>query len=552
MNQLKENKRNMALDLNKTATRLKECISSILSRIDLALESITQKDIIFYTFLIALFVMSLAIRLHFSFITPIIREDALFYLNTAEQILQEDFTSWLGIEKIGFSIWESIFILLLGSGEILKDISIVKALSAVTGTLVFIPLALISRKLFNRNVMIISVVLFTFQPWLIKNVELVYTEPLFTLIILTTFYFLLKSTDHRYNLLVASVVASLSFWVRPNGILLLPILLIYAILIRKDIPKWKNRYLVYTVLVFIIVSFPYLCFSWLESSSPTYFDLPSYFFAESLGQAKSPGYEGQSIFQFLATHVPSDILKRELIGLRRTLDAAISNMLIPLVGFAIIGLIYTFRRRCSFIHITYGIWILSFSWRFYLCENPRHFIPLVPLAIILAAFTIVKVSKETKFKYLTISIILCFLVAMSGAQLVKFDRDLQYKGAVWEDGMEWAQWVSTNIEPEQSIFIEEGGDLIRLCSPIRKVKMPLCGNLSATMKALQAEKTNYLAIGDRGYGSPDWVTRPELKEVYFGEYIPKYLELVYTNMDSDSNWKMQIYRINWGKFNNKR
>ena len=546
---MKEDKQNRAVDVNKTATRLKERVLSILSRIDLVLESITHKDIIFYTFLIALFVIALAIRLHFSFILPIIREDALAYLFKAEQILQGDFTPLLE-RGIGLSIWESIFILLLGTGELLKDISLVKALSAITGALLFIPIAFISNRLFNRNVMIISVVLFTFQPWLIKNVAIVYTEPLFTLIILTTFYFLLKSTDHRYYLLLASGVASLSYWVRPNGILLLPIILIYVILIRKDIPKWKTRYLVYIVIVFIIVSFPYLWLRWLEYGSPTYYGVNSDFFAESYEQALSPDYKRQSVFQFLATHAPLYILKREFIGLVKTLNAVISNMLIPTVGFAIIGLIYTFKRKCSFIHITYAIWILIFSWIFYIFSEPRFFIPLVPLAIILAAFTIAKVSKETKYKYLTIFIILIFLVAMSGAQLIKFDRNLQYRAEIWGDGMEWARWVSTNIEPEQSIAIREGGDLIGLCTPnIRLKAIPLCDNLSATIKALQAENTNYLVIGDGGNEPPDWERRPVLKEVYFGEYCPEYLELVYSNTDSDSNWKVQIYMINWSKFN---
>ena len=548
-NELNEAKQNKAVDLNKTVTRLKERVSSILSRIDLALESITHKDIIFYTLLIALFVIALAIRLHFSFIAPIIREDALSYLYKAEDILQGDFTPLLD-RGIGLSIWESTFILLLGSGEILKDISLVQALSAITGTLLFIPIAMISKRLFNRNVMIITVILFTFQPWLIKNAGIAYTEPLFTLILLTTFYFLLKSMDHRYYLLLASVVASLSYWVRPNGILLLPIILIYAILIRKDIPKWKNKYLVYVVLVFIIASFPYLWLRWLEYGSPTYYGPNSHYFAESYEQAWSPDYKRQSISQFLATHPPSYILKREIIGLRRALNAAMSNMLIPTVGFAIIGLIYTFKRKCCFMHITYAIWILIFSWIFFLFRTPRLFIPLVPLAIILAAFTIVKVSKETKFKYLTISIILCFLVAMSGAQLVSFNKDLEQRAEIWGDGMEWARWVSTNIEPEQSIAIREGGDLIWLYNPNTRLKrIPLCDNLSATMKALRAENTNYLLIGDGGNEPPDWERRPVLKEVYFGEYCPEYLESVYSNTDSDSNWKVQIYRINWSEFN---
>lgn len=546
---MKEDEQKKVLDLNKTATRLKEYVSSIISWTDTAVKSATHKDKLFYIFLIALFVIALAIRIHFSFINPIIREDALSYLSKAEEISKGDFTPLLE-RGIGLSIWESIFILLLGSGELLQDISIAKSLSAVTGALLFIPIALISKKLFGRNVMVISVVLFTFQPWMVKNAAIAYTEPLFTLIILTTFYFLLKSVDHRYYLLLASGAASLSYWVRPNGILLLPILLIYVALMQNDIPKWKSRYFIYIIIVFIIVSCPYLLLRWSEYGSPTYYGANSHYFAESYEQAHSPSYERQSVFRFLATHPPSSIVEREIVGLRRALNAAMSNMLIPTVGFAIIGLIYTFKRRCSFIHITYAIWILFFSWIFFLFSTPRLFIPLVPLAIILAAVTIVRVSKQTKLKSLTVCIILIYLVGLSGLELVSLHKSLHETAETWGDGMEWARWVSTNIEPEQSIAIREGGDLIWLHTSNMELKpIPLYNNLSATMMALHAENTNYLVIGDGGGETPDWERRPALKEVYFGEYSPEYLEVVYSNTDSDSNWKVQIYIINWSKFN---
>lgn len=531
------------IDLNKIAARWKSGISDNLSRIDSVLESAMQKDKIFYTVLIVLFVIALAIRIYFSFIIPIIREDALGYLIKAEQILQGDFAPQLGY-GIGLSVWESIFIWLLGSGELLKDISIVKALSAVTGTLLIIPLALIGNKLFNRRVVIISVILFTFQPWLIRNAASAYSEPLFTLILLTTFYFLLKSTDHRYYLFFASGVASFAYWTRPNGMLLLLIILIYAILMQKDIPEWKNRYIIYMILIFILVSSPHLYLRWSAYGSPTYYGTNSNLFADNKEQAGSPNYEGQNVIQFLTTHSPLYILKRQFIGLSRVLDAAMANMLVPVTGFAIIGLILTFKRKYSFIHITYAIWIFVFSWVFSLFNQPRYFIPLVPLATILAAFTIDKVSKQTKLRSLTIFIILFYFIALSGIQLIGLSYELQNRGEILSDGMEWAQWISENIEPDQSIAIREGGDLIRLSSSkIKTEKIPLHDNLSATIESLQEQNTNYLVVGEGGPDLPDWERRPALEEVYFGECCPEYLELTYSNRDSDSRWKVQIYRI---------
>jgi len=544
-----EDSQNSALNFANVTTQLKDYFLNILSRLDFNFDSAIKKDKILFYSLIFLFFIALVIRLHFSFIIPIIREDALEYFYFAKEFSQGNFTPPLD-RGIGLSLWESFFLLLFGSGEILHDINVVKALSAITGTLLFIPIALISNKLFNRKVMIISLVLYTFQPWLIINAASAYTEPLFTLILLLIFYFLLKSTDHIYFLFLASIGLSFLYMTRINGILLLPVILIYTILIRNDIPGWKNRYLIYIILIFIIVLSPYHFLRWFEYGSSTDYGVNSNFFAENAEQAKSPNYEGQSFYQFISTHSPSYILKREGKGLIKTIDASMSNMLLPVVGFSIIGLIFTFKRKCSFIHITYATWIIFFSWIFTLFPVNRFFYPLIPLSIILASLTIAKVSKQTRFRNLTIFSILIFLVLLSGIQLIQFNNMLNYKEEIWKDGMEWTDWIVTNIEPNHTISIREGGDLIELLSDdIIVNQMPQCDNLSATMKLLQEKNTDYLIIGDGGGESPDWERVPVFKEVYFGEYSPEYLELVYSNLDSESKWKVQVYRINWNKFN---
>jgi hypothetical protein len=231
-----------------------------------------------------------------------------------------------------------------------------------------------------------------------------------------------------------------------------------------------------------------------------------------------------------------------------TLDAAMSNMLIPMVGFAIIGLIYTFKRKCIFIHITYIIWIIMFSWIFTLFPTPRYFLPLVPLAIIIAAFAIFKVSEQNKLKSLTIFIILFFFVAISGVELVKSFYSFQEVADIQKDGLEWAEWICTNIEPDQKISMREGGDLIKFYCNRKIEAIPLYDNLSAIMIELHEKNTNYIVIGDGGGESPDWVRRPALNEIYFGESIPEYFELLYSNKDNDSKWEVKIFYINWSKF----
>lgn len=546
---MKENSKSDSFDISAVNIRLKKNAIDFFSHMDFLLESAIKNKKILYSFLFLLFAIALAIRVYTSSLIPIFREDALDYFHIAGQIAQGDFTPPLDL-GIGLSIWESVFLLILGSGEVLHDISIVKILLAITGTILFIPIALISNKLFNKNVMIISLILFTFQPWLIANAAYAYSEPLFTLILLLIFYCLLKSIDHRYFLLLASVGLSFLYMTRINGIIVLPIILLYTILTYNDIPKFEKRYIIYMIVVFIIVLSPYLLMRWVEYGSISDYGVNSNIFAENREQTMSPNYEGQSLCQFLSTHSPLYIIKREIKGLIEVFNSVMSNMLIPTVGFAIIGFILTCKPRFSFIHITYITWILFFSWIFTIFPINRYFLPLIPLAIILAAFTIDKVSKETQYKYLTMVIILIFLISIAGGQLLDFNKNHNNKAELWEDGMEWAKWIAVNNETGQSIAIREGGDLIELFrEDINIVAVPLCDTLTATMEILHEDDVDTLVIGNGGGETPDWERRPVLKDIYFSEHCPEYLELIHSNMDSDSTWKVQVYQINWNKFN---
>ena len=101
---------------------------------------------------------------------------------------------------------------------------IARTVSVFTGTLSIIPLAYIGKFVLDRAGLVVALVLFTFSAPLIELASSGMSESLFTLWILSSWYFSLRSSESQRYLLLSAFFAALAYWVRPNGIFLLPVI----------------------------------------------------------------------------------------------------------------------------------------------------------------------------------------------------------------------------------------------------------------------------------------------------------------------------------------
>ena len=101
-------------------------------------------------------------------------------------------------------------------------------------------------------------ILFAFSSHLITSSTSALTEPLFIFLLLISIYFVIKARENQNYILMASLFGAFAYYVRPNGILILIIILLSFFLLRKEIPNFNYKYIIYILLIFFTVSAPFL------------------------------------------------------------------------------------------------------------------------------------------------------------------------------------------------------------------------------------------------------------------------------------------------------
>lgn len=496
-----------------------------------------------YVYLIFLFIFigTLIIRLSFVGLIPLWREDGHHYLVKAEEILKGDFTpKWA---EIGLPLFYSPFFLIFGSGDILEDLYIAQILQAVIESLILIPLFLIALRFFKWKGAIVASVLFTFWPGLIHWTMHGYTEALFIFLVLFSFYFLIKSEQNRTYLLIASGFAVLAFYVRFNGIFLLPFILVFAWIWRREIPQWNWRWLAYIVLVFILVASPYFA---LRMSSPQYSlegRAARYFFSDDHQQLFDPEFR-PTLSSFLSTHSLRDIFSRGWRGIKIIIqDTYKVNYFLMTLAF--IGLLFFTKKKFLSFHLVFLFYFLGLFWIYAVVRSLRLVLPLVPFAIILSGGLVSKIFEGKKKAGVWMSLVIVFFIFVYGQNFPAIRDRFRGEGEVWGDARKWGMWIAQNIPPGETMAMREGIDIANMQAPQIELKtIPRRGDINEIWSYLENNRINYIAIGSGGLEASDWNRIPVLKQIR-RESLAPFLIRIYS--DENLKWRMEIFRINWDK-----
>ena len=100
---------------------------------------------------------------------------------------------------------------------------LVRIVSLVVSTSTIIPMYLLSKKFFDRRYAILAAGLFSFEPHLNEVTGLAQTEPLFTLALLTSFYFVMREKNDKF-IVFSFILAGVAYWVRPMGLVMIVII----------------------------------------------------------------------------------------------------------------------------------------------------------------------------------------------------------------------------------------------------------------------------------------------------------------------------------------
>ena len=193
-------------------------------------ETFSGKKIVVCLIIIGL--ISLGLKLFLVDFSIPIQSDALEYALHANAINDGQFLQHPQRHS-GWPVLIASFFSLINSENFLDYSNIVRVLSIGIST-VTIPLVyLLGRKFFDKKLSLIAASLFAFEPRLNQISGLGYSEPLFILVIVASFYFILDK-NNRY-VVIPFILTGIIWWIRPNGFMMLLIIsIIYFIYFRNS------------------------------------------------------------------------------------------------------------------------------------------------------------------------------------------------------------------------------------------------------------------------------------------------------------------------------
>jgi len=205
----------------------------------------------YWNLLIILGIVGFIIRLFFIPYQIPITTDGIDYfafsiVSSNEKIFPEGYIS----TNFGWPIFLSIIFSFSEHSDMLKMMDVQRIISSLLSTISIIPIFLILKKFFRKEVALVGVSLFIFDPRIIENSLLGITEPLFIFLITSVIFFVFFKKSKF--LFISFIFAAFASIVRYEGLLLFfPI--IVAFIINRDFEKKSIIKLFLGISAFVII-----------------------------------------------------------------------------------------------------------------------------------------------------------------------------------------------------------------------------------------------------------------------------------------------------------
>lgn len=482
----------------------------------------------------------------------------------------------------GWPIFSSIFLMFTNSDNLLDYSVIMRILSICISTITILPVYLLGRKFFNEKFSIMMACLFAFEPHLNYHAGFGLSEPLFHLLIVCAFYFIL-STNTRH-VFMSFLLVGITSWVRLNGFMfLIAFTLIYLINFRKSANYLRNYGMF--ILIFLLVISPMLIQRYDQFDNPFYVWYADKIFAgsyvASLSENISPSNNG--LFNYIEENgIESFIQKFVLVGIYNIL-ITLAKLTFPYLFILIpFGLFFSFRisdHNKKFIRanwiiiiVTTMVLIIPFS----IVAEKRFIYYLLPFLIIFATVTIQKItdynikgfSFSARQKNIFLIMIIAILIILSSSYVIKYGKpDLILEN----EKIEFARYVETHLngkmlndpsppfeyfnyikanQPEiiKNIGITNKQDSDTFLNSINRNVTRIYINGTTISEIIQhGEKYDLKYIVS---SESDNVFYPFLDDVYKNENDFPYLTKVFDSATSKFiKLKVKIFEINYQKFN---
>ncbi len=524
---------------------------------------------IFCFFLIAAAVR-IGLEMYVSYIVmfPIQKYDSYIYILKALEIVRGDWSP-IRTHAIGLSAFMAPFLYAWGATSIFENLLVGILITAVTGAAAVFPIGWLAFRLTaSKKTIDAALIAFIFSfPLIISDNLFILTEPLFTLLFLTAICFVYKARDNPAFAYAASGVAGLTYWVRPNGIIVLPIVLVSCW-------AWKKMPLgglllrsAAMIAIFFAVASPMLLMRQAEFGSAFNYGENSKYFVERYvdvwGAAPSV-----TLPHYLKTHTAAEIFNRFITTGICLVLLYFAYSILPQLFFFLQGAVRTWRDPVWFpVWAAIGIWIMSLIPIFHLYYLLRHVFPIAPLGILVAVAGLRATAphdvrdERLFFGMFAASQIILLCVSLSTFIFVArlFVKDISRMN---RDRLQVALWASTNVKgvlatgngidimmllPDAKIGGRGLQDIIAPQSGLSLTYPGKFDSITEAMPVLRTRKVTHILLEDQIFNPLPFVPNKYLL-IYTGETIPPYLKEIYSNYETNSQSKARIFRIDWNGY----
>ena len=512
----------------------------IIEFIDNKLEKIQSKTI-FSLFLVAL--LGLSIRLYFTpWDLPTNSSDSFILMIEGIAFSEGDFT-YLSHRSL-WPLFLSGFFSIFRFEDYFGYMTLVRIIS-ISVSIVTIPiLYLISKEFVKEKYAIIATILFTLESNLVENSIFGQTEPLFILLGLISFYFVIQK-NQKYQLL-AFVFAGLAFDTRVNGIVLI-LLVTFALILKIKNHEGSIKNLMLGIMLFVFIIAP------IHVMGPILQDGPIFPF---LGTVSVTVLEEQKHYSTYESSEDTSSGKIILNAIKNEFSQVVRISIPYLIIFFPIGIIVSLKNINFKEKMLFSVIIISLVVAIpqYTVSNEfRNLFFLTPFLCIFSIIGIQKLTEKVKIKNIFLILLVGGLILLS-ANFLRERYDIDEKYFLEKD--DFGKYVANNYEGNISgnirLEIIRNMPDLRLSSSHFNDKLAYfdpgitTDSIPQLMKYSKENMIDYLIIEEHVVQKHYPIFNKILSDK--DQYV--YLEEVFDSKNLDyKKFKAKIFKINWKLYN---
>ena len=420
------------------------------------MKEISNKTIIL--FLIVVGAISLVFKLYTVDFSVPFRGDNLFYTLEALQYSQGDYFIPQKTNP-GWPLFISSFLWLFNSDNFIDYSNLVRGLSLSIMSFTILPMYLLARKFFDQKYSLLAVILFAFEPHLNYIAGRGVSEPLFILVIVFAFLFIL---DKRPKYIFLSFVLSgIFWWIRLEGFyLFLIISIIYLLTSRKSLKLIGNYGI--CIVIFLIVVSPMFVQRDMQYGDPFYVWYGENLFTQDYADLLSSPSDA-SFFNYIEEHGPLSFIDTFVLQGISNLSNGLINISYPylfiLLPFGILFSLRAFDQNKEYIKANWilvltilAVLVIPFS----LITDQRFLFVLLPFLLLFATIPIQRVTEyglstwsfNQNQKNIFLIIVILLVVILSGIFVHGYDKyGYGQSDTIKEhEKMEYARFLVDNLD----------------------------------------------------------------------------------------------------------